>query len=346
MVFKHASAERQETESVWVMVKRGGYTGCGEGCPRHYVTGETVASATKFVNEIKKDLLTIVTDLSSLKDWVFGKRALIDRNPAAWCAVELALLDLFAQENACSLERLLALSSLSNEYRYSAVLGDSDPVKFAAQFGKYRELGIRDFKIKLSGELKRDRAKLEAIKSEDNSTIRIRFDANNIWDCYKDAAEYLNAIDMSFFAVEEPLKVNRYDELERLAALVDTRIILDESFVRLDQLAYFSGDSETWLINLRVSKMGGLLRSLEIVKAARSRGIKLIVGAHVGETSVLTRAGLTIATVADDLLVGQEGAFGTWLLTEDVCEPSLRFGHGGLLHPNEFKTRMRPEFCL
>ena len=70
---------------------------------------------------------------------------------------------------------------------------------------------------------------------------------------------------------------------------------------------------------------------LEVVEAARSRGIPIVVGAQVGETSLLTRAALTIASAAPDLLVGQEGAFGSLLLEADVCDPPLMFGEGGVL---------------
>ena len=57
----------------------------------------------------------------------------------------------------------------------------------------------------------------------------------------------------------------------------------------------------------------------------------MIVGAQVGETSLLTRAGLTVAHAAGDALVAQEGAFGTFLLERDVCDPPLMFGAGGVL---------------
>jgi L-Ala-D/L-Glu epimerase len=51
----------------------------------------------------------------------------------------------------------------------------------------------------------------------------------------------------------------------------------------------------------------------------------------VGETSLLTRAALTVAAQAHDLLLAQEGAFGTHLLAADVCEEPLMFGAGGQL---------------
>ena len=97
-----------------------------------------------------------------------------------------------------------------------------------------------------------------------------------------------------------------------------------------------------WLINLRVSKMGGLLRSLQIVEGARAAGIGLIVGAQVGETSLLTRAALTVAHAGRDTLVAQEGAFGTFLLSEDVCNPPLMFGAGGAVDMSSHASLDRP----
>ena len=77
--------------------------------------------------------------------------------------------------------------------------------------------------------------------------------------------------------------------------------------------------------------MGGLLRSLDFLGQARRQGVRVIVGAHVGETSLLTRAALTVASAAGKALVAQEGAFGTHLLEHDVVEPPLMFGAGGIL---------------
>jgi hypothetical protein len=77
--------------------------------------------------------------------------------------------------------------------------------------------------------------------------------------------------------------------------------------------------------------MGGLLRSLDFLREARRQGLRVIVGAHVGETSLLTRAALTVASAAGEALVAQEGAFGTHLLEHDVVERPLMFGAGGIL---------------
>jgi L-alanine-DL-glutamate epimerase-like enolase superfamily enzyme len=153
-------------------------------------------------------------------------------------------------------------------------------------------------------------------------------------------------MDYPFVAVEEPIRANRLDEMASLARVLDRPIILDESFVRVGQLETLKSEPSRWLINLRVSKMGGLLRSLQVAAAARDAHIGVICGAQVGETSVLTRAALTVATAAGDTLVAQEGAFGTLLLERDVCDPPLMFGAGGVLDVTRYPSLSGPGFGL
>ena len=72
----------------------------------------------------------------------------------------------------------------------------------------------------------------------------------------------------------------------------------------------------------------------------------VIVGAQVGETSVLTRAGLTTAQAAGDGLLAQEGAFGVLLLAFDVAEPPLMFGPEGVLDADALEWSKKPGWGL
>ena len=93
--FTHSSAERSETESIWVTAQsESGKIGYGESCPRSYVTGETLISAKEFFTQHFQDLIGAISSLEDLKLWMDTHNAEIDNNPAAWCAIELALLDL------------------------------------------------------------------------------------------------------------------------------------------------------------------------------------------------------------------------------------------------------------
>jgi hypothetical protein len=71
------------------------------------------------------------------------------------------------------------------------------------------------------------------------------------------------------------------------------------------------------------------------VKTAKSLGIRVIVGAQVGETSLLTRAALPLAQALEDQLVAMEGGYGTLLLESDLVEKPLMFGQNGQLHPQD-----------
>ncbi len=48
LAFRHAGATRNATETFWVEAQNGDATGYGEGCPRSYVTGETLESCHAF----------------------------------------------------------------------------------------------------------------------------------------------------------------------------------------------------------------------------------------------------------------------------------------------------------
>jgi L-alanine-DL-glutamate epimerase-like enolase superfamily enzyme len=270
--------------------------------------------------------------------------AVIDANPAAWCAVELAILDLLSRAAGQSIEAFLSRPSVHGRFQYSAVLGDAGQTAFRAMAEQFRGLGFSDFKVKLSGDLDRDREKLSVLR--DWTGVGIRVDANNLWTQADEAIRFLRALGSPLFAVEEPIAANQYAELSRIAAELDCKIVLDESFLRVSQFDRLLQAPDRWLINLRVSKMGGLLRSLRIADAARAANVGLVIGAQVGETSVLTRAALTVAQASLDIVVAQEGAFGTHLLEHDVCEPVLMFGEGGILDTSRYRSLNQPGFGL
>src|SRR5690606_28205188 len=61
--FRHASAERSSTQTLIVKaVSHAGIAGYGEGCPREYVTGETIESAITFVATHQPELLDRIDD--------------------------------------------------------------------------------------------------------------------------------------------------------------------------------------------------------------------------------------------------------------------------------------------
>ena len=85
------------------------------------------------------------------------------------------------------------------------MLGDSPYFAYRWQFHRYRRRGFTDFKVKVSGDIGRDRRKLRVFDGERGGRMRVRIDANNHWTSAQDCIRHLAALDSAVFAVEEPL---------------------------------------------------------------------------------------------------------------------------------------------
>lgn len=334
--FAHSKATRTVTESLLVMAKSiKGAEGVGEGCPRRYVTGETVQTAKEFFDAYRREWEEF-TRLEDMQEWMTGNQGPIDANPAMWCAVELALLDTWSREASQSIESLLNYPELEGKFQYSAVLGTTSLEAFQKQAEQFAALDFTDYKVKLSGVVAVDQKRIEVLNNLQLKSMAIRLDANNHWNTPAEVIDYLPKLNASFVAIEEPLQPEDFHGCYKISQALHIPIILDESFLRLAHFQELMGDPDTWVINIRISKMGGVLRSLAIAETARTYKIPIIIGAQVGEASILTRAALTVANHSRDNLLAQEGAFGTYLLEYDITDKPLMFGKGGVLFSDSF----------
>ncbi len=344
--FTHNSASRLEMNSIIIKIKtKNNFVGMGEGCPRPYVTNETVESTYNFLNGFKHLLLQIKS-LKDLKHFIEVHKQEINSNPAAFCAIEIAILDALGKEEGKSVEALLGLPPISGDFQYTAVLGNNSIDTFKKQIQQYSSLGFLDYKIKLCGDIEKDQTKISLLTSSSSKTLRVRFDVNNLWNSERDCINYFKNINCQFFAIEEPITAKQYEKQSIITKKLNTRIILDESFLSFDDFKHIQSNTSNWIINIRISKMGGIIRSLEIANEARERNISIIIGAQVGESSILTRAALVVSNLFKDTIISQEGAFGTHLLSEDICEPCLMFKQKGILETTQFSFPEYPGLGL
>src|SRR5690606_21533912 len=199
--FEQASKRRLSSESIQVIAERGELRGIGEGCPRPYQTGETQASALESIAALE---LKGLDELASLRERT-SRRGWIDEHPAAWCAVETALLDLFAREPGCSVERLLEQPEQPRRFRYTTVIG----IGFGeALLDRAAAAELRDFKLKVGLDLDADQRMLAAILQR-IPEARVRLDVNNAFGQDVDAAiRHIAALAGALagvWAIEEPL---------------------------------------------------------------------------------------------------------------------------------------------
>lgn len=327
--FSHASARRSATENVICVAEADGVVGYGEGCPRSYVTGETITTATAFFDRHRREIETEACNLSGLNAWIAANERAIDGAPAAFAAIELALLDRFGRREGVALEALLGLPPL-RPLRTSAVFGVAGAASTAALAGAYRLFGMTDVKAKLSDDASLDRRRLSIIRFLLGAKPA-RVDANNMFATPAACIDHLNHAQAPIWAIEEPLAARDFNGMAEIARATGARIVLDESAVSPDDIARLEGPD--WIVNLRVSKHGGLLRALRMADAAQSRGLGVLVGAHVGETAILARASLALAAALGPEPPLTECGYGAWLLARDISRRRLGFGYGGRLAP-------------
>lgn len=326
VAFAHASATRRRAENLLVRVEDAqGRIGLGEGCPRAYVSGETVASAAEAVAAWSQELLQL-EDVHALRQWLTTMQTQVDRAPSAACAVELALLDLFARQVDAPVEDLLGRLRRTEALGVTAVYGSAPTPVFLMQHARFRAAGMGAAKLKLTGDGERDARRARRLARHGP----LRLDANNLWSDADAAVAGLTGVRHSAWAVEEPVSARDWEGLAAVGRRTGLAIILDESFSGETDLERLQ-PGPRYLLNARLSHLGGLIRSLDAIDAARTRGVDVILGSHVGETSILTRAGLAAAAGMDP--VAYEGAYGTWLLKYDLAAPSLTFGKDGHVRP-------------
>jgi L-Ala-D/L-Glu epimerase / N-acetyl-D-glutamate racemase len=329
--FSHSATERRWCDSVVVRVRdEAGTEGFGEGAPRSYVTGETVET---MLDHLAGELWPLVAgcevppvkSLESLAAFVpeTGLAGAIAPN-AARAALELALLD-------CALRRAgRGMATLLPPRRhcvtYSGVITAGPIARAVKHARQMRAIGLRDIKVKVGFD--DDVARVTAVREALGPAASLRLDANGAWS-FERAVEVLNAVaPLAIAAVEQPLSRGPVEDLVRLRRATPVPVMVDESLVTpADAEALIAGGAAD-LFNVRISKCGGLARSLAIASEALAAGIGVQVGSQVGETAILSAAGRHLAA-ALSAVAFVEGSYGTLLLTEDVSVETVRFGHRG-----------------
>jgi L-Ala-D/L-Glu epimerase len=330
--FRHAASVRSTSASVFLkLVTDTGATGFGECLPREYVTGETQQSVCRTLESCIRGLLEL--SFSSFDEAVqFLRRCdglpppewnVKDAGPAAWCAIDVALLDAAGKTFDVPIRELYP-TKFPTSLRYSVALSAERGMKFYATLLKLKLFGHRTVKLKLDSP-----PDLEAVRiarSVLGRDSKLRVDANMAWTVAEAASaiQELGALGVS--AVEQP--VAEMNGLAALQAGCTLDLIVDESLSKKGSLREVVRLRAARIANIRISKCGGLIAAVNRATEARSAGLKIQIGCQVGETSLLSAANLVFVCAVGDVEYAQ-GCIGTWLLDRDPVSPELRFGYGG-----------------
>lgn len=341
--FSHASATRSISENVLLEIVQQGVTGCGECCPRNYVSGENLQTVE---NSLRSPLFSKFFELTSLcqvQYFLHEKRTKLDIQTAALCAAEMGLLDCLSRQNNKPVEELMkefhshqgALEHVDLE-KPTIVIGLESLPQMNQKILKYTFMGFQHFKIKVTADTDLLHQLLRQLSSPIANFVRrlggsFRIDGNNCFSTADEVLQKTEKLKDLIVGIEEPLLKTAHGEQELLLLHSEIPIILDDSIICLQDLqeALVFSKNKQIIPNIRLSKNGGLFRSLELVEFCQKNNLNYILGSQVGESSLLTRAGLALISLAAKKPIYYEGAFSSHLLSVDPWDRSLKLTFGG-----------------
>lgn len=328
--FRHKLATHQHSDNLVVRVTTaGGAKGYGEGIPRDFVTGESLAASLSLLEGTLGPNLVGSAWGGPAALWAgLAERLgfLAASFPAAACALELALLDAGARTWELPLSHLLGVEQSSGIY-YSAVL----PLGPGERLGKFlrlvNELRLKFLKLKVGEPT--DLEVLAQVRQECGWDIDLRVDANGAWEAEEAIRRLGEFMAYKISAVEQPVAKTDFAGLKRVQAAVPIPVIADESLCTEKDAQELIELQACRLFNLRLSKCGGIGPSRRLAEMARKAGLGVMLGCHVGETSILAAAGRHFALSVGPLAY-LEGSLAPYLLARDPVRPAVTFGDEGL----------------
>ncbi len=314
--FRLATGSRTHTNAVLTELHWKGHIGYGEAAmPPYY--GENQETAAAFLEKaavlIAQLSKSIELSESSIQSILVEIDALAPGNHAAKAAVDIALHDLWGKTEGCPLWQLLSVDPEKMPLT-SFTLGIDTPVVL-----RQKMLEAEDFqliKIKLGSE--NDRQIIQTIREISDKPIYA--DANQGWKDKEAALDLVHWLaEQKVRLIEQPFHKDDLDASAWLSARSPLPIIADESFQRLADLDRVAGSFHG--LNIKLMKCTGLSEGFRIAKAARIKGLQLMVGCMT-ETSCGISAAALIAPLCDYADID-----GCWLIRNNPFEmPVLEAG--------------------
>ncbi|MCX5844583.1 MAG: hypothetical protein NT022_12720 [Deltaproteobacteria bacterium] len=306
--FHSSHFHRLRADSIVVEVQfNNGISGYGESAPRPYVTGETSSSVLETIKDNFAKIL-FHHEINSHEDVEKTLDALekecFDRNHtmynSALGAIDIALLDSLGKFQGIPVQNFLgSINSNSIFPSISIPFLQSEVIKELCH--KLKEIEPTSLKI-LVGKIERENvARVKLIRSLFGDQMELRIEANGKWNLKQAISNIEKLQRFNISGVEQPLAKNDVEGMQKIREITGISVIVDESMCSLADAKNLIEMGACDIINIKISKCGGLLRSKQIRDYALSRNVRCQVGAHVGETAILGKAGLHFAMTTKNL---------------------------------------------
>ena len=197
--------------------------------------------------------------------------AALKGHPYVKSGIDIACWDLLGQATGLPVCTLLGGRFGENVRLYRAI-SQGSPDEMARKVSGYRAEGYTRFQLKVGGDPDLDIERIRAVRALLNPADRLVADANTGWTQHE-AVRVVRAVRDIDVYIEQPCLT--YEECLAVRRLTDHPFVLDENIDGLDMLIRGKGDLAMDVVNLKISKLGGLTKTRQARDLCVSMGIAM-----------------------------------------------------------------------
>jgi muconate cycloisomerase len=330
--FRFGTTNRKKSQNVIVRIMtEDGIAGYGEACPVAAFTTETQRAIVTLVEQLAGDLL-VGHDPMQQQLLIGELEPHVTGCPFTLAAIDMALWDVVGKVLDVSASTLLG-GRLRDRIPLAGSVGWNDGDVMAAVALAQLEQGYDHLKLYVGrGSLTCDLRRIETVRRTVGPAVKFLIDVNGGWSV-RDSVAALPALrDLGVVLVEQPIAASDSLGQQEFLRESDIDVAADEGVFEPADVASVGRLRLAHLVNLGVSKLGGLFHARECAAVARSAGLRVIVGS-VLEMGIGTAAGLHLAAAMPDL------AYPSYLVgptkyTQDISSPAFVVTNGSVKVPD------------
>lgn len=197
--------------------------------------------------------------------------AALKGHPYVKSGIDIACWDILGQATTMPVCELLGGRYGEDFHLYRAISQES-PEQMAARVAAYRAEGYRRFQLKVGGDPDVDIARIRAVAAQLQPGDRLVADANTGW-VQHEAVRVAKAVRDVDVYIEQPCL--SYEECLAVRRQCEHPFILDENIDDLNILLRAKADLAMDVVNLKISKLGGLTKTKQARDLCVSMGIAM-----------------------------------------------------------------------
>ncbi len=250
----------------------GGVTGHGEVCPLGPFYLPAYANGARAgIAELGPHLLG--EDPRQLEKLNRRMDAALQGHPYVKSAIDMACWDLLGKASGLPVCTLLG-GRYGDDFVLYRAISQEAPEAMAARVAGYRAEGYRRFQLKVGGDPEVDIERIRAVAAELLPGDRLVADANTGWLMH-DALRVVRAVRDVDVYVEQPCRT--YEECLTVRRHCDHPFVLDENVDSVDVLLRGHADRAMDVVNIKISKFGGLTRARQARDLCGSLGLAMTI---------------------------------------------------------------------